>query len=482
MNTGGPRPELETARARVLGIQTKLHQWARADRNRRFDDLFNLVADPDFLAVAWSRVRENKGARSAGVDGRTARSIEVSANGVAGFLAELRADLKARTFRPLPARQRLIPKASGKVRALGIPAIRDRVVQASLKLVLEPVLEADFQPVSYGFRPNRRAQDAIEEIRLYAHSGYEWVYEGDIAACFDEIDHGALMGRLQRRVGDKRILALIKAFLKAGLLTEAGVDRETNTGTPQGGILSPLLANLALSVLDEHFVGRWQRDSATTYDRVRRRRLGLPIHRLVRYADDFVVLVNGTRDQAEDLVNEVGAALDTVGLRLAPGKTGVGHIDEGFDFLGFRIKRDTRRGSSKRFIYTYPAARAVAAIKRKVKAITKQGYNRPLADILRQLESVMRGWAMYFRHGAANATFGYLGNYAWVRVGQWMRRKHPHTSWKKLRHRYNHVGWRVEQDGVTLFNPATIPIVRYRYRGSAIPTPWSQSENVQPTR
>jgi hypothetical protein len=203
--------------------------------------------------------------------GRTARSIEVGANGVEGFLAELQADLKARTFRPLPARQRLIPKASGKVRALGLPAVRDRVVQASLKLVLEPILEADFYPVSYGFRPNRRAQDAIEEIRTYARSGYEWVFEGDIAACFDEIDHGALMGRLRRPVGDKRVLALIKAFLKAGLLTETGVDRETNTGTPQGGILSPLLANLALSVLDEHFVGRWQRDNATTYDRVCRR-------------------------------------------------------------------------------------------------------------------------------------------------------------------------------------------------------------------
>jgi RNA-directed DNA polymerase len=482
VNTGGPCPELESARARVLEIQTKLHQWAKADRDRRFDDLFNLVADPAFLAVAWSRVRENKGARSAGVDGRTARSIEVSANGVVGFLVELRADLKARTFRPLPARQRLIPKASGKVRALGIPAVRDRVVQASLKLVLEPILEADFHPVSYGFRPNRRAQDAIEEIRMYARNGYEWVFEGDIAACFDEIDHNALMGRLRRRVGDKRVLALIKAFLKGGLLTEAGVDRETNTGTPQGGILSPLLANLALSVLDEYLVGRWQRDSATVEDRRRRRRHGLPNSRLVRYADDFVILVGGTQDQAWELVNEVGAALDTVGLQLALDKTRVAHIDEGFDFLGFRIKRDTRRGSSKRFIYTHPASRAVAAIKRKVKGITKQGYNRPLADLLRQLESTMRGWAMYFRHGASSATFHYLGNYAWIRVGRWMRRKHPHTSWKRLRRRYTYQGGRPGQDGITLFNPATIPIVRYRYRGSVIPTPWSQSKTIQPTR
>jgi RNA-directed DNA polymerase len=166
---------------------------------------------------------------------------------------------------------------------------------------------------------------------------------------------------------------------------------------------------------------------------------------------------------------------------LALDKTRVVHIDEGFDFLGFRIKRDTRRGSSKRFIYTYPAARAVAAIKRKVKAITKQGYNRSLADVLKQLESVVRGWAMHFRHGASSATYHYLGHYTWVRVGRWMRGKHPHTGRKKLRRRHTRNGWRPEQDGVALFNPATIPIVRYRYRGSAIPTPWTQSENVQPT-
>ena len=234
MNTCEPWPESETARARVLEIQTKLHQWAGADRQRRFDDLYNLVADPAFLVTAWNRVRENKGSRSAGVDGRTAYSIEASKQGVVGFLAELRTELKARAFRPLPVRQRQIPKTDGRLRSLGIPVIRDRVVQAALKLVLEPILEADFHPVSYGFRPNRRAQDAIEEIRHFAHRKYEWVFEGDIAACFDEIAHDALMGRLRRRVGDKRVLALVKGFLKARLLTEAGIDRETHTAFIQG--------------------------------------------------------------------------------------------------------------------------------------------------------------------------------------------------------------------------------------------------------
>src|SRR5437867_99287 len=241
-----PGPAL--ARDWVLEIQTKLHRWATDDPRRRFDDLYNFVSDPAVLVYAWHRVRTNRGSRSAGVDGLTARAIEQ--RGLVAFLSDLRADLKARTFRPLPVRQRMIPKRSGKLRALGIPTVRDRVVQAALKVVLEPIFEADFQPCSYGFRPKRRAQDAIEEIFFYATHSYGWVMEGDITACFDEIDHPALMDRVRRRVGDRRVLSLVKSFLKAGVLTEAGVERDTVIGTPQGGILSPLLANIALSVLD----------------------------------------------------------------------------------------------------------------------------------------------------------------------------------------------------------------------------------------
>ena len=257
MNTGAPSLTPDQAEARVLGIQAKLHRWATQDRTRRFGDLYNLVCDPAFLLVGWRRVRGNKGARSAGVDGETAYYVE-SVRGEEAFLAELRASLKDRSFRPLPVRERMIPKPGGKRRRLGIATVRDRVVQAALKLVLEPILEADFQPCSYEFRPGRRAQDAIAEIHHFCSRSYEWVLEGDITACFDEIDHAALLGRLRRRVGDKRVLALVKAFLKAGILTQDGAVKDTITGTPQGGILSPLLSNLALSVLDDHFVGAWQ--------------------------------------------------------------------------------------------------------------------------------------------------------------------------------------------------------------------------------
>ena len=280
MNTGAPWPSLSEARARVLEIQTKLHRWAGDDEGRRFDDLFNLVCDPAFLVVAWSRVPSNKGARTAGVDGASAYDIQH--RGVGAFLNDLRVDLKARTFQPLPVRERSIPKpGTRKRRRLGIPTVRDRVVQAACKLVLEPIFEADFHPCSYGFRPNRRAQDAIAEVHYLGSRTYEWVLEADIEACFDTIDHTALMDRVRRRVGDRRVLALVKAFLKAGILTEDGHQRDNTSGTPQGGILSPLLANIALSVLDDHFVANWAATGNST-QRSRRRKQGIGTWRLVR--------------------------------------------------------------------------------------------------------------------------------------------------------------------------------------------------------
>ncbi|MEV0158011.1 reverse transcriptase/maturase family protein [Micromonospora sp. NPDC050686] len=215
-------------------------------------------------------------------------------------------------------------------------------MQAALKLILEPVFEADFKPCSYGFRPGRRAQDAIAEIHLMASNSYEWVLEGDITACFDEIDHAALMDRVRRRIADKRVLALVKAFLKAGVLAEDDILRDTRTGTPQGGLLSPLLANIALSVLDEHVTAAWATFGKNAQTRSYRRRKGLPTYKIVRYADDFVIMVAGTRAHTEALRDEVAAVLATVGLRLSEEKTTVVHIDEGFDFLGATRSRMVR--------------------------------------------------------------------------------------------------------------------------------------------
>jgi len=451
-------------------MQTKLHQWAAADSGRRFHDLYNLVADPYFLAIAWTRVRENTGARSAGIDKRTARAIEESSAGVAGFLDEVRVQLKTRTFVPVPVRQVTIPKANGKVRALGIPTVADRVVQASLKLVLEPIFEADFSSASYGFRPNRRAQDAIEDIRKNAREGYTWVFEADIAACFDEIDHTALMGRIRDRISDKRVLALITSFLKSGIIGEDGLDRTTWTGTPQGGILSPLLANIALSVIDDHFDHRWARHTNATARSMFRLRGGAT-YRLVRYADDFVVMVNGTREHADALHGEVADLIAPMGLRLALEKTQVVGIDEGFDFLGFHIQRHTQWGSNRKLIYSYPSRQSVASIRRRIKSVTKQISHMPADQLFHILNRVVRGWAQYFRHSSAKSSFGDLSNYLWWRFWSWARHKHPRTSRKDLWAKY-HVNRKPEYNGIRLYNPASMPIQRYRYRGSKIPTPW----------
>jgi RNA-directed DNA polymerase len=480
VNTGdlARDPALWAAERRVLEIQAKLHQWARSDPGRRFDDLYNLVCDPAFLRVAWYRVRGNRGARSAGVDGMTAWHVENTV-GVETLVAGLREALKARSFRPLPVRERMIPKpGTSKKRRLGIATVRDRVVQAALKLVLEPVFEADFLPCSYGFRPNRRAWDAVAEVRYLAshNRNYEWVVEGDIKACFDEISHVGLMDRVRARVGDKRVLALVKAFLKAGILREDGALEDTSAGTPQGSILSPLLSNVALSVLDEHVARMPGGPSSSKSARSRRIRAGQPNVRLVRYADDWCLMIRGTRTDAEALREEIAGVLATMGLRLSPEKTLITHIDEGLDFLGWRIQRHRKRGTREQYVYTYPARKAVKSVMAKVKAICRQDVNLPLEVLLHQLNPVLRGWTAYFRPGVSSATFDYLRAYTWQQVIAWIRRKHRRMNWKELRRRYCGGGWWPADGEVTLFNPATVRTTRYLYRGAAIPSPWPASQ------
>jgi len=472
VNTDDRELLLGEAHARVLKIQTKLHGWARDDPHRRFDDLYNLIADPAFLLVAWDRVQGNRGAATAGVDGRTARSIEVW-QGVGEFLDELRTQVKDRSFRPLPVRERMIPKTGGKLRRLGIATIADRVVQASLKLVLEPIFEADFLPCSYGFRPGRRTHDAVVEVRFFASKKYEWIVEGDIKACFDEISHPALMDRMRARVGDKRVLALVKAFLKAGILGEDRLLRETTAGTSQGSILSPLLSNVALSVLDEYVAQAPGGPGTGKVAAARRRRHGQPNYRLSRYADDWCLCVHGSYQDAVALREEMAEVLTTMGLRLSAEKTVITHIDQGVDFLGWRIQRHRKRGTTRQYIYTYPARKALAAVMAKVKTICRKiGTNQPLEVLLRDLNSTVRGWCAHFRVGVSSATFAYLRHYLWSRVWRWIRRKHPKSTWRQLRRRYCGGGWWPTTEDCALFNPTTVTTHWYRYRGTHIPSPW----------
>ncbi len=473
MNTDEPWLRLSQAERRVLEIQTKLHRWARDDPHRQFGDLFNLVTDPAFLLVAWERVRSNKGAKTAGVDGRTAVSIAVR-TGVEVFLDGLRSALKDRSFRPLPVRERMIPKAGGKLRRLGIATITDRVVQASLKLVLEPIFEADFLPCSYGFRPNRRTHDAVAEVRHFTSHSYEWIVEGDIKACFDEISHTALLERVRKRVGDRRVLGLVKAFLKAGILGEDRALRDNNAGTPQGSILSPLLSNVALSVLDEYIAQAPGGPAADHNERVKRRRRSLPNYRLCRYADDWCLVVHGTKADAETLRDEIAVVLSQMGLRLSPEKTLITHIDEGLDFLGWHIQRHRKRGTNRSYVYTYPAKKSLRAAKVKVKTLCRQvDTNQPLDALLHRLNPALQGWCAHFRPGVSSETFQYLSSYVWERVIGWLRRKHPRITWKDLRRRFCAGAWWPTSGDTQLFNPAKVRTTRYRYRGVAgIPAPW----------
>src|SRR5215207_3358084 len=473
VNTGAAEwPSDAWAFLAVRRMQTKLHHWAAGKPGRRFDDLFNLVCDPAFLVVAWERVAANAGSKTPGIDRATVAWIE-SRIGVEVFLQDIRAQLKARIFQPVAVRQVMIPKPSGKLRRLGIPTVTDRVVQAALKLVLEPIFEADFQPCSYGFRPGRRAQDAIAEIHFLTTSprSYEWIVEADIKACFEELSHSAILDRVRRRIRDKRVLALVKAFLKAGIMSEQGRLKGTVTGTPQGGILSPLMANVALNALDEHFVRAWEQTGGH-HGRYARRRRGEANYRIVRYADDFVIAVAGERRHAEALIAETEQVLAPLGLALSQEKTSITQIDEGIEFLGWKIKRQPGRDGRPQ-IYTYPSKRSLQAVTGKVKQITRTGHNQTLDQLLHRLNPVLRGWCAYFHHGVSSRTFNYLRAYTWRRVIIWLRHKHHGRNWRWLRRRYL-PGWWPTAETVCLYNPAGVKIVRYRYRGSRISTPWEQ--------
>jgi RNA-directed DNA polymerase len=474
VNTGASWPMLEDAEARVLDHQRKLHRWATTEPDRRFGDVFNLVCDRATLYSAWSRVASNRGARTAGVDAVTRHAVERD-DGLFPFLEELRSSLRDGSFRPLPVRQAAIPKKGGKVRYLGIPTLRDRVAQMALKLVLEPIFEADFYPSSYGYRPGRRAQDAIAELHHFTSrpGDYEWVIEGDITACFDNVDHQILMGLVEQRVSDRKVLRLVRAFLRAGVVEQHGGFAASLTGTPQGGIVSPLLANIYLSVLDRHFARVWEQDMSPPWRRQQRRRKGLPNYRLLRYADDFIVLVHGERSDAEALRAELGTLLaDKLKMTLSADKTLVTHIDDGFDFLGFHIQRKPR-GDGRFVVLTYPSKQALAAVMGKIRQATGRGTTSlRLAEVLRMVNPILRGWAAYFRYGVSKKTFAYLGYWAWWRLLGWIRRKHPHLTWKQLRRRYFGAD-RIGEDGLVLYNPAKMRVQRYRFRGAQISTPYN---------
>jgi RNA-directed DNA polymerase len=373
----------------VRALQRVLYRSAKQEPDRRFHALFDKVARSDVLWRAWSQVCVNQGAP--GIDSVTIDDVLES--GVVEFLDGLAVELKAGRYRPKPLRRVHIPKPGkpGTTRPLGIPCVRDRVVMTAAKLVLEPIFEADFLESSHGFRPGRSALQALEAVRHAANRGTLWVLDADIKACFDEIDHDALMRQVECRVVDRAMLKLLRCWLRAGII-EGGVLADTEAGTPQGSPISPLLANIALHVLDV----AWAKNH---------RRLGT----LVRYADDFVILC-ATEDRAVEARLQVATILAPLGLRLHPEKTSVVHLARGaggFDFLGFHHRmRRSHRWKGRWYLHRWPSTRAMNSIRSKVRSMTTHNYaSLPMEAVADRLNPVLRGWGVYFRHGNSSDKF-----------------------------------------------------------------------------
>jgi RNA-directed DNA polymerase len=421
----------------ITRIQRYFARKAQAQPTYRFRDLYSLVWKPSFLESALNCVLANRGSRSAGVDGITVKAFQ-DPEYRADFVQTLSQELKSKTFKPSPGRRVYIPKANGKKRPLGILTIKDRVVQMVLKMLLEPIFEADFLDCSYGFRPGRRTMDCLVPIwrHVTSASRHYWVVEGDIRACFDNVQHRILVGLLRKRIADGDLLELIEAFLKAGVI-DGQLFKRTEIGTQQGGILSPLLANVYLHQFDMWWWNTYGRLTRNERRRRRRRGLGHPI--LIRYADDWMLLWNGSKAGAFQLAEEARTFFERkLKLELSESKTRVTHVNDGFTFLGFDIRR-YKGTHGKPVVLIRPAQKNVRKFKAKIKSLTRRDTTyQPVWYKVTQLNQILRGWSAYYRHVNAKATFNKLDWWALNRIFGWARKKHGRPPWRVVCAKYRH--------------------------------------------
>ncbi len=421
-------PEMaSTAEAdKVRELQRTLYRAAKADPGRRFHALYDKVHRRDVLERAWGLVRRNRGA--AGIDRTTIADVEQ--HGVDRLLDELAADLKDGSYRSLPARRVFIAKsASRERRPLSIPAVRDRVVQAALKIVIEPIFEADFLPCSFGFRPRRSAHDALQVLVDEAWRGRRWVVETDISSCFEAIPHDRLMAAVEERISDRHVLKLLRALLRTGVM-EDGALRRSVTGTPQGGVISPVLCNVYLHRLDRE----WQTRGHGA---------------LCRYADDLVAMCK-TRREAEAALGALTAILADLGLEPKQAKTRIVHLregGEGLDFLGFHHRWVRARDPRHRhvaFLARWPSRKAMRHARDRVRELTARDRLRwPVEQIVGDLNRFLRGWAGYFRYGNSTVQFDTITRHADTRLALLIAKRHQQHrrfGWQALASRPDRLG------------------------------------------
>jgi group II intron reverse transcriptase/maturase len=400
---------------KIRELQRKLYRKAKQEKEYRFYLLYDKIYRMDILNHAYNLVKANKGAP--GIDGETFESIEEMEGGVEGYLEAIAGELKRKEYKPKPVRRVYIPKASGGKRPLGIPVIKDRVVQMAVKIVIEPIFEADFQKNSYGFRPKRNAHQAVDDVRKHLFEGKTDVIDADISKYFDTIPHDKLMQLVAKRIVDKYILKLIKMWLKAPIVEEREDGKReykgNDKGTPQGGVISPLLANIYLNVLDT----LWKVKKV-------QEKLGA---RLVRYADDCVVLCKGN---TERILKGLKTVLSDLGLTLSEEKTRV--VDawqESFTFLGFSIKMRTGLKTGRPYPLTVPSKKALQHIRSEIKQLTTEQYSAiPTEAVIRKVNEVTRGWVGYFRYGNCVQAMSALREYLLYRIRIYLRRKHSYRS------------------------------------------------------
>lgn len=395
---------------KVRVLRRALYRAAKANPTRKFGVLYDKVYRDDVLRLAYERVKANDGAP--GIDRQTFEEIE-KVVGLEAFLGGLKEQLVEKRYRPHPVRRVYIPKPDGAQRPLGIPVISDRVVQAAVKIVIEPLFEADFKDFSYGFRPRKSAHEALREVYKWLNFGCRWVVDADIKSYFDTIPHDRLLLSVRSRVIDRSVVKLIATWLEAGVMEELEVRKET-TGTPQGGVISPLLANLYLHWLDRY----WERKG-----------LGERPHdaHLVRYADDFVILCGR---QPERYLGEAQKVLDRLGLKLNPQKTRIVNAREApFDFLGHRFVVQPSKRTGKIWAYYYPRPKAMAAVKKKIRDAVRTGQHMDLPILIRErLNPILRGWGTYFKAGNSRKHFLSIANYTVWTLCIMLRKKHKKRS------------------------------------------------------